>query len=1202
LKKVLSLIFLLLNCCVCFSEDIEIKISDQLSFVVDSTNYLGEICNQHYVTKGSVVNIKYILDRYSMSGGNAYSSGGGGYYDRLYLNGILEDGEKTNPENVIERTLESNDIFISIYRNSYAYGSTTETTTCCAATTIRVSREFDAKISNYNQGRCDIEPSNLKEGAYDLYFSIPENNWAFSDGIIFVKNGTFFTCRFEEETSEYIDYFAKLGSSSIDETIQQKQVNQDTELFILRDSYSLISPLITEVIYTQEIKIDGESPEIEITPKSEGVEWISKTVEIKAKDGKTGIRRIEVKKDGHTVATETEGTIKLEEEGEYTIIATDLVGNTSRKEIKIDKTSPQITVNGADAKEDKWYRTAKVKIEDKESGIAEFFINEEKVEGQEYLITETGEYEIKVKDKAGNEGRRKIKIDNRIPEYTYNIRYTTEYDNSIENYKSKFLISIDDIEDTDSGIEEILITANENGQEKESKVLLSEKGDGKVTVEKQEYNYEITDRKTDNTISFKLQIKDKVGNKNIVELGGSEGYLVPATISTSYKEVEKNKVKINFYKGKSTQKCVATKYEKIEIKRKFSLKKQNSETEYEEITGDSFSQDGSKYFHTSQKGEWEKIGMKTDPVKVVTVGEESYYIDEKIEGSGFTHKHISYDCIYSYKNPVDETILVEEENINTTRLSLSNNKVNYYLKVKGAKGDYVVLDSEKRVVEGNLETFEIPELGIVGLELKVEDIDVEPCSIEVQGKVEIERESFKLQETDTIPIGVRGGIAGSKKNAVTGNNKKQFIAEDRSMKNEWIDLGQYSLQYNIKTVFAIEFTEGYLENQESWISEKIDMCAKSPSILGGAGRLLVGEATSYNSEGISARPWQKIKMEIVPINEDIEIGDLEWDFGNGKTSENFGDYKKITKTKYEDVYYEQSPNRTGAVSNYTLKVKTKTEEEEFKINIIDTQYGTLYGNEIWRGEHIIRKEVIVPTGMILQIGDTSKSEYETDMKCLCIGKINEEEKAGIIVEEGGCLIVDEGNRRKIEFVQGILKTDNYEEATEEDKTLQNMWKGIRVKGNLEGDTLRINDAEQGLEIDSLATVTLKEGEGLFIDRCKNGILMEGKGMNVTGISIKGSTGYGIKTNGKIECENLQIDESRQGVILKEGAEFNIGKIEIANCIVGLHIVGGKLQVGSGEISNCTDYGIKIEQAGSYKYESVLMKNNERNIYLNGSIK
>ena len=102
---------------------------------------------------------------------------------------------------------------------------------------------------------------------------------------------------------------------------------------------------------------------------------------------------------------------------------------------------------------------------------------------------------------------------------------------------------------------------------------------------KQEYNYEITDRKIDNTISFKLQIKDKVGNENIVELGGSEGYLVPATISTSYKEVEKNKVKINFYKGKSTQKCVATKYEKIEIKRKFSLKKQNSETEYEEITG-----------------------------------------------------------------------------------------------------------------------------------------------------------------------------------------------------------------------------------------------------------------------------------------------------------------------------------------------------------------------------------------------------------------------------------------------------------------------------------------------------------------------------------------------------------------------------------------------------------------------------------------
>lgn len=893
---------------------------------------------------------------------------------------------------------------------------------------------------------------------------------------------------------------------------------------------------------------------------------------------------------------------KLLDEGSYTIFVEDLVGNTNTKTIFIDKTKPVIKAYTDDAfgKEflgSDWSNsTLYIKYEDSGVGI--------KSKSEKNIYDASGVYNLYAIDKAGNRCDKIIKIDNTVPSFDCNISYLPEYDNNTKKYKGKFVLTLENVEDIHSGVAEIVVTPYKNGSKQKDYQI---NPNPKTTEYVYEYEISGADRESDNSLSFTVQIEDSAGNKNSVILGEDKGFFVPAMIFTCYKEIEKNKVKINFYKDESRRKLITSNYTEIKIKRNFLIKSQKSEAEFIQITDNSFSLNGedNSFFHESLKDEWRKLIGNSEKLNICLTDTESYYIDEEIEGSGFTHKTVSYDCIYKYKNPVDESVLVEEKFINPAYLELSNNRSSYYLKVKGDNGTFVIMDSDGKVIDGDLNSFEMPELGIVGLELKVEDIDIEPCTIEMQGKVEIisENNRFKLQEIDSKPLGTKGYISGCKDKPLDENNRNLFVAEDRVMTNKWIDLGNYSFQYNITNVLAIEVIEGFPGYQESWTSEAIHLYAELPNILGGKGRLIVGDASSNNSEGITARPWQKLKMEIIPADDNQQIGELEWDFGNGKTSDNFGDYKKINNTKYEEIYYEQNPNRNGAVSEYILKILSGTDIAEFKVNIIDTQYGSLLGNEIWRGEHIIKGEVIVPNEITLQIGDTSKNEYETDIKCLCIGKIVEEEKAGITIEDGGCLVLNEGNNRKIEFVQGILETDIYKEATAENKSFDNMWKGIKVKGRLEGDSLRLYDAEQGIEIYSSGAILFQNGNGIYIERCKNAILMNGIEFKSNYINVNDSLGYGIKVNSNITCEKLKIEKiNKQGIILTESAELNSEEIMINDCVVGIHLLGGTLKVLSGKISNCSEYGVKIDQFGLYDNENILLENNVRNIYEKGITK
>ena len=963
---------------------------------------------------------------------------------------------------------------------------------------------------------------------------------------------------------------------------------------------------------------DGDIPEIVYFNKDFG------TVKYNIKDNTSGvvvcdriIKEIDVSFPGFPIFGETGlgslfGKYKIPEvfptdgvllgDDTYKLVVEDLVGHKIERTIVVDTTPPEIKAfinieNQDEYTGSNWInKDLYITYEDGCSGIGA------KV-GEDFYNT-SGSRELSAIDKAGNPTTRTIKIDKDLPSFTTRLNYDSAYDSNLKRIKSCFTLNISEIADEHSGIAEISIKTivnNENPKGTET-VTIPEIEIGKNSITDKTYTYYLTERDKDNNISFVVTVTDVAGNIETVTLGGENGYFVPASIFTSYNEVEKNSVKVNFYRGNTNAALEKGKYRSIKLKRHFSLTNKDNQNDSNEISEISFGTTKDSLFNTSVKQIWKNLTAETEILSDIKNNSDCYYVDNAIKDTGFTHKNISYDCIYEYANPVKPGEIITETNNNKSILALSNNKGHYSIRVKGEEGSYLVIDDSGTIREGSTESFKMPDTGVVKLAIKVEDPDIEPYQIQLQGYVELTSENgkFKLQETDTIPVVTKGATAGCGKTELRDDNKNKFITSDKSMDVNWVELGNYALQYNITTVFSVELTEGFVGNQEEWSNKTIRLYAKSPSVLGGKARLMVGDVGSYNADGITARPWQPIKMEIVPAAENQSLTDLFWDFGNGLTSENCGKYDKKSNTKFENICYEQSPDRTGALSEYKLKIRSGSDEAEFKVNIIDTQWGELLGNEVWRGEHIIKKEIIVPSNKTLQIGDTAHSDYDSDITCLCVGKISEEAKGGISVEQGGTLILDEGDDKTIRFVQADFKDDIYCEAAEEDKSWQNMWKGIAVKGLLKGDTLNLCDAACGLTV--YPNGSIEFSDLIKIDRCKNGILMNGTSLKSKEIRLNNCSGYGIKLNSALECEKFLLTDNGRGLVLTGNGSFKADNLEIQDCITGIHLLGGNLILGSGKISGCREYGIKKDTDRSYTYSAFSFEGNERNIYENGIIK
>lgn len=154
--------------------------------------------------------------------------------------------------------------------------------------------------------------------------------------------------------------------------------------------------------------IDKEAPEITVKPYN--TDWTNQDITVEVSMDEEGT----LNKQSHSFT----------ENGSYTFIATDRAGNVTEKKVtisNIDKVAPEITVE--DYVTNPTNQDITVKVSMNEPG---------KLNEESYTFTENGEFEFIATDRAGNETKKKVVIDNIdkvapiITVFTYNTSPTNE--------------------------------------------------------------------------------------------------------------------------------------------------------------------------------------------------------------------------------------------------------------------------------------------------------------------------------------------------------------------------------------------------------------------------------------------------------------------------------------------------------------------------------------------------------------------------------------------------------------------------------------------------------------------------------------------------------------------------------------------------------------------------------------------------------
>lgn len=119
-----------------------------------------------------------------------------------------------------------------------------------------------------------------------------------------------------------------------------------------------------------------------------------------------------------------------------------------------------------------------------------------------------------------------------------------------------------------------------------------------------------------------------------------------------------------------------------------------------------------------------------------------------------------------------------------------------------------------------------------------------------------------------------------------------------------------------------------------------------------------GDDLPADSSGVITRPGEPLTFTLAGS------GDLtySWDFGDGTTAAN------VTQAQHA---YDQAPGQTTASTHYTLTVTvsdgTTAQAVPLDVTVNDTQEGSLYKNETWRGNHTLTGIVEVPASLKLDI-------------------------------------------------------------------------------------------------------------------------------------------------------------------------------------------------------------------------------------------
>lgn len=958
--------------------------------------------------------------------------------------------------------------------------------------------------------------------------------------------------------------------------------------------------------------IDRENPNISSTEPEE--KWVNKIITVNGTDVGSGVGKIYV--DGMPY----NNSYIIQTDGKHAVYVVDNVLNKSTtKYYWVDLESPEIKASvGVDKKtyfDDHWTNEdVEITVSDRHSGINTFTINEKKI-NEKKLLTETGIYEIYCTDNAENSSKRIVKIDKIKPvsqwnETTFNgFEYRTENERHLLNSITVNYSVVDEI----SGIKEggNLLKANGFVIRDFSENLISYSDNS---------TFKELNRTEDCNIIYSVDVEDKATNHSDPI---SKTFTVPREIQLHFvnesdetQTIKRTRV-INGYTtvGILFNKINFSLYEKIKLKRIFLGDKAENAGErniidYSFYKNRFYENVDEEIIRQKWELEQERIITENDVVPVTINGNDYWYYEDRINtDSGLGHKGIRYQAEWKWKE-FDITEKGKYAEIDKT----ANNPGSVKIRLQGtnATGNearYVVLDSDGERIENESDAdFHIPVDGIVRISFKIEDEDTDEYNVqatEVIKAIFTDISSGNSEEHEiTVPkegFNSNGFIQKTMRNGSLVSEYRKTDAYDGWYE---FDNPELKLYYNKPFNMKITMTEGckgdsgkYKDITESVI---IKLKAVNPDLGGFA--LAVGSEAGYNTDGITAQVHKIISLVLEEKGTGGQISNVEWNFGDGESQEG-------GSTQHA---YGQSAYRTGNTSEYIMNIKfvqnQMNKQASINVHIVDTQSGTLLGNETWIGKHPVLNKLQIPYGVTLTIKENDK-EPKNKTIILGIGSSDEERKGWIEVLSGGTLKVEEGDektvfaegRNGVEFTEvktvkdggddeslkwkGItlnngahatilnseikyaiigLQLNNGSEVTSRKTKIRNcQFYGMKVEGNAITDGISVDSCETGLFITE--TGNLSASGIVKLNDCQNGILCDGilnaekldlKDIQKTGIrnngtisieekiSVYGTTFYGIRNEKRLFANSLKITAS-EGMGIAAGSG-SITRVSITN--------------------------------------------------------
>jgi hypothetical protein len=617
------------------------------------------------------------------------------------------------------------------------------------------------------------------------------------------------------------------------------------------------------------------------------------------------------------------------------------------------------------------------------------------------------------------------------------------------------------------------------------------------------------DRSSDKTVYVQLTAEDAAGNSSV----RTASILLPAAIHASADTAD-SRVAGSLIKTKITLGAISPdSYGTVRYKRTFLAGSV-------EITEDNFN----TFFQENERSVWRNLtGMQTlsaaQFVSSENDGVRTYYFEDTIASDrGFGHKNIRYTF---YETPLNCSFT--EYNGGPAAFLLADNKGIITWKITGRGGKELILGADGSESRRDKD-FVLPSNGMVQIAFRVQDYDMEPYRLVLKQVTGIDSGNggtylLRQQVEGAVSDGATGGCTGSSGNA-DESGLRLYSDEAAASGEGWVMFQEpVYLTYNKPSCFILTASEGYAGSEYENETAVIKLTAAAPDL--GGFTLSVSTGADYSSGGITVRPYQAAALEIEPVSGESTGTVYGWNFGDGSTADGLS----------VSHAFKQDSARTGDTSTYSMQITGNGSAAALiPVHVVDSRYGTLYGNETWVGRHVLLGTVVIPDGMTLTIGDGREIEG-TDVLCCSGADMNP--LSGIRVKGGGKLIINNGSKPVTVTEAENTGADGFRAADEQVCG----WGTLYLESGAEASITNslIQYADQGLEVCQGASVTIKDST---LSGNRTGLhIFGGASAVLNDCTVTGNLVYGIKEDRTDNGSKITITINTATIISGNEADY-----------------------------------------------------------------